>query len=127
MVFHYLPVYAMHHMSRNYTTYHVSSCPYPGGTLIAGYNDGYHAIVGNNQLLWGSDYVYNTANDSYTQCYCPLTSSKGIQTNWLSSTNISMRQRNALINKGWNVVPDGSVYGLISGEYLAQNSYYFCR
>lgn len=108
------------------------SCPNPGGSVVASYSSGQHWIVGNNQLQYGSDAVYSNGNNSYTQCYCPLTANNqptgglGTQTNWLYAASVSSQDRQNLLNNGWVSVPDGSAFGLSSGEYLAKNSSFSC-
>lgn len=109
------------------------SCPNPGGSQIASYSNGWHWLVGNGQLQWGSDTVYSHGNNTYTQCFCPLTSNNqptgaiGTQTNWLFGANVSGQTRQFLLNNGWVSVADGSAFGLSSGEFLAQNSSFACN
>lgn len=114
------------------TSFRFGSCPNPGGSQIASYSSGQHWIVGNSQLQYGADSVYSNGNNSYTQCYCPLTSNNqptgglGTQTNWLYAASVSSQDKQNLLNNGWVSVPDGSAFGLSSGEYLARNSNFSC-
>lgn len=108
------------------------SCPNPGGTQVASYDTGLHWIVGNPVLQFGSDKVYNTGNNNFVQCFCPLTEEgsptggQGIQTNWLRVGSMSDAEKNALIAKGWILVPNGADFGLLPEPYLARNLNFAC-
>lgn len=108
-----------------------SQCPNPGGNVVASYSDGWHWIVGNSTLQWGSDIVYSIGNNNFVQCFCPKDregnlTGMGTQTKWIYAANLSQDQQNDLKNKGWLWVADGNVFGLASGPYLAQNSSFSC-
>lgn len=103
-------------------------CPNPGGTLVVSYPEGWHWIVGDPQLKWGSDSVYHIGNNNYVQCYCPLNgvTDQGIQTNWLKVSNITETEKNQLLAQGWILVGNGADFGLPQGAYLAKNSFFTC-
>lgn len=108
------------------------SCANPAGTPAVSYSSGYHWIVGNSQLQWGSDSVYSNGNNQYTQCYCPLTvnnqpaSSMGTQTNWVPASSVSAQQKQMMLSSGWIDIANGSAFGLPAVEYLAQNVSFAC-
>lgn len=104
-----------------------ASCPTPGGTQVAGHPEGWHWIVGESTLRWGSDYVYHQGNTKYVQCYCPLDGTKhGIQTNWLPASLVSDEKKADLISKGW-ILANGSDFGLEPVPFLAQNLDFKCK
>ena len=82
----------------------------------ASYDTGTHQIVGGS-LLEGSDDVYSLENGNYTQCFCPLTGSDGIQTNWL-------RTQEPI--DGW-FFEFGEQWNLGPFYYAAQNSSFNCN
>jgi hypothetical protein len=108
-------------------------CPNPGGTQIAGYDIGFHWIPGNG-LQWGSDYVYDTGNNTFVQCYCPIFDSQnqpdfkqGVQSNWVRADSLSSDTESLLIRTGWIVIENGADFGLPEGRYLVNNIPYWCR
>ncbi len=111
------------------------NCPNPEGTLVVSYPEGWHWIVGEENLKWGSDSVYDIGNGNYVQCYCPknqhknnsLNSSQGIQTNWLKESNITPEQKDFLILRDWIYIQNGAEFGLLAESYLAKNSHFFCN
>ncbi len=119
--------------SNNVNTSFFRSCPNPGGTQVAYYAQGWHWIVGEANLKWGSDSVNHIGTGNYVQCFCPLkqdsislSSSQGIQTNWLKVSNITHEQKSLLLSQGWILVQNGADFGLASEPYLAKNSQFFC-
>ncbi len=103
-----------------------SSCQNPIGTIQANYDQGNHAIVGIQGLQSGSDTVYSNGDNNFTQCYCPLPLTNGIQTNWLAAGNISKEDQNVLITQGWILIPNGADWGLSAQPYLAKNTDFSC-
>lgn len=107
-------------------------CPNPGGTVVASYDSGFHWILGEAELKWGSDKVHNIGNNNYVQCFCPLNhdgtlgSSQGIQTNWLKVGSITEAQKNSLLTQGWINVSNGADFGLLPEPYLAKNLGFIC-
>lgn len=108
-------------------------CPTPGGQVVAAYPEGWHWIVGYNDLQWGADTVFALGNNNFTQCFCPLAHNgqageirTGIQSNWVYTANLSAEARQNLINQGWYVVANGADFGLPSGEYLVHNQPFDC-
>lgn len=81
----------------------------------ASYDSGTHQIVGG-PLLEGSDDVYAQDSGNFTQCYCPVTGSEGIQTNWLRSEEPI---------DGW-FFEFGEQWNLGPFHYAAQNSNFSC-
>ncbi len=87
-----------------------------------------HWIVGNSVLQSGADSVYSIGDNKFVQCFCPQSiSTPGIQSNWLPVSGIDSTQKQILLNSGWINVPDGSAFGLPSGEYVVQNRDYVCH
>lgn len=101
-------------------------CSNPQGELKAEYANGVHGIAGDNNLYTGSDKVYYISTDKLMQCFCPE-NGNGIQTNWLRINGLSEEDLDYYKNLGWIFIPDGSVWGLESGPYLAYNSSYSCK
>jgi hypothetical protein len=105
-----------------------TTCTNPQGSLIANYDNGMHAIAGQDGLENGSDSVYSldTNLTQVTQCYCPTTADPGIQTNWLQVSNLSDEEIQQLENSGWIYIANGSGWGLSNNPYMAKNSRYVC-
>lgn len=101
-----------------------TSCLAPVGNVIADYPNGTHGIVGGTGKE-GHDTVYSQINGNALQCLC-ATDGTGTQTNWLSIGEMSQDQIKIYENQGWIFVPDGSVWGLSDGSYLAKNISYSC-
>lgn len=93
-----------------------SQCPKPGGSLIAGYDQGEHEIVGLGRKT-GGDYVYKIADGMYVQCYFPNDGSEGIQTNWVHEKYVTNYRFDS-----WYKIEAGSGWGLPAGTYYAKNS-----
>lgn len=83
---------------------------------VAHYDNGIHQIVGG-PLLEGSDDVYSVGDGNFTQCYCPVTGSEGIQTNWLRTEEPI---------DGW-FFEFGEQWNLGEYYYAAQNSSFSCQ
>lgn len=96
-------------------------CPNISGTIQANYATGMHAIVGIIGNLPGSDEVFDIGNNNYTQCYCPVTGTTGIQTNWLAGGGFSKSDVKAFTANGWILIPNGSDWGLSHQQYLTKN------
>lgn len=110
-----------------------ANCPTPGGPVVAAYPEGWHWIVGYDNLQWGADTVFAVGDNNFVQCFCPLARDgqpgeiqTGMQSNWIYSANISTDQRQSLIEQGWYVVANGADFGLPSGEYLVRNLPFDC-
>lgn len=101
------------------------ACSNPNGTLMVSYNDGTHGIVGSTAVYQGSDKVYSLENGNALQCFCASDNS-GIQTNWWKVSSLDQEEIQTLKNLGWYFIPDGSVWGLQPGMYMAQNTSYSC-
>lgn len=102
-----------------------TSCTSPQGTIKVQHPSGTHGIAGETTNHTGSDTVYNVSGNALTQCFCS-DKGEGIQTNWwkitsLTSTNIAVLER-----EGWIRIPNGTLWGLEEGEYLAKNAPYIC-
>lgn len=82
----------------------------------AHYDYGLHQIVGG-PLVEGSDDVYSLEGGNFAQCYCPVTGSEGIQTNWLMSEEPI---------DGW-YFENGNQWNLGNYTYAAQNSSFSCE
>jgi len=102
-----------------------SSCPAPGGEVIASYETGTHGVPGDYATYSGSDAVYSISTTQNVQCLC--VNGSGIQTNWLQVDQISQQEIDSLKNQGWIFIPDGSVWGLKSAMYMAKNNPYSCN
>lgn len=100
------------------------SCLNPQGTLKVKYDNGTHGIVGDG-VHTGRDEVYAISDNSLIQCFCPE-NGNGIQTNWWKTENFTIDEIKSYQDKGWILVPDGSVWGLENIQYLAINLNYSC-
>jgi len=100
-------------------------CSNPQGELKVSYAEGNHAIVGDRNTHQGSDNVYDLGKGNFMQCYCSDDGS-GIQTNWLKIADIADKEIDSYVKLGWIFVPDGAVWGLNGGAYLAKNSTLSC-
>ncbi len=96
------------------------------GTVIASYESGTHGIVGDSGTYTGSDKVYSTGEGTNVQCFCSE-SGTGIQTNWWKTSSLTDEQFKQLQADGWIYVPQGSVWGLEEGSYMAKNAGYSCN
>ena len=102
------------------------SCLNPQGDVKISYESGTHGIVGNNQTYIGSDTVYTLPDNLLSQCFCSE-NGEGIQTNWWKVSSLTENEVQQLKNDGWFFVPNGTLWGLQEGSYMAKNSTYACR
>jgi len=102
------------------------SCSSPQGTIKVQYEQGIHGIVGNTSEYKGSDFVYSLSDLTLMQCFCSEDGS-GIQTNWWKVTSLTDEEIQILKNEGWYLVPNGQLWGLSEGAYMAKNSNYSCK
>lgn len=102
-----------------------SSCTNPQGSVKADNPSGTHGIVGESGNYSGSDTVYRLSGDTLTQCFCSQ-NNQGIQTNWWKITSLSPGDIAVLEREGWIYVPNGKLWGLDEGAYLAKNAPYVC-
>ena len=102
------------------------SCAAPSGQVIAAYSEGVHGIVGSTNTYTGSDSVYQLTDETLLQCYCGP-DGQGIQTNWWKASSLTEEEVEILKSQGWYYIPDGSVWGLSQGAYVAQNISYNCQ
>ncbi|OGG21170.1 hypothetical protein A3B48_03290 [Candidatus Gottesmanbacteria bacterium RIFCSPLOWO2_01_FULL_40_10] len=103
------------------------ACPDPGGEIIADYEEGTHAIVGDDALHTGSDTVYSLGNGKFVQCFCPDEGKKGIQTNWIAVAGLTDQLKQLMIQSGWFFIEKGADWGLADESYLAKNSGFYCK
>ncbi len=113
-------------------TLHRAECFNPGGQEIISFQDGWHAIVGSAQNMWGKDSVFDMGNNNFVQCFCPLPRNderrtEGIQTDWLSAGNMSDAEIQQLLNSGWQLRHDGTSFGLPQNDFLVKNFSFSCR
>ncbi|MDD2823121.1 MAG: hypothetical protein PHQ59_03485 [Candidatus Daviesbacteria bacterium] len=101
------------------------SCNKPSGVIKVQYNEGTHGIAGDGSTYTGKDTVYELDSDNLQQCFCS-TSGQGIQTNWWRISSLDENQQKILRNLGWKYIPNGALWGLKDGAYMAQNSNYTC-
>lgn len=101
------------------------TCPNPGGTMVASYADGTHGIPGRSETFTGSDQVFKIDATKTVQCYCAPNGS-GIQTNWWKVSSLTAEEKAELLTKGWNYIPDGSLWGLDPSDWMAQNQNLTC-
>jgi hypothetical protein len=85
-----------------------------------------HGVAGTTTTYAGTDKIYNLSNGNTLQCLCP-DNGKGIQTNWLSTKNMSQADISQYKHDGWIYVVTGSTWGLADVPYLAKNSDYACK
>lgn len=102
------------------------SCNAPQGDVIAHYDSGVHGIVGDSATYTGTDSVYQVSATQNTQCFCSE-NGIGVQTNWWKISDLSENEIAVLKTEGWIYVPNGALWGLSEGPYLAKNSYYNCK
>lgn len=102
------------------------SCSNPQGSVKVSYSEGVHGIVGNGGTFTGSDTVYTLTDTTTTQCFC-ADNGDGTQTNWWHVASFTDAEIQILKNLGWIVVPNGQLWGLAEGQWLAFNSSYSCR
>jgi|SRR3989338_2767709 len=103
------------------------SCVAPSGLVKVSYPNGTHGIVGSSLDYTGSDTVYQINSDQVTQCFCPNDGNGGIQTNWLNTTGLSQEDIDVLKHDGWILIPNGTLWGLDEGSYLAKNIDFTCK
>lgn len=101
------------------------TCANPQGTLVVSYGDGTHGIPGSPNSYTGSDAVYRLSDTTLSQCFCSVYG-EGIQTNWWKASSLTDAEVAILKSEGWISIPDGSVWGLDPGPYMATNSNYLC-
>ncbi len=101
------------------------SCSNPQGSVKVSYSEGTHGIVGNGGTFTGSDTVYTLSKGTLTQCFC-ADNGDGTQTNWLHAASLTEAEIQVLKNQGWISVPNGQLWGLAAGEWLAFNSSFSC-
>jgi len=107
------------------TTPTFPTCANPQGTLVVSYSDGTHGIPGSPASYSGSDAVYRLSDTALSQCFCSVYG-EGIQTNWWKASSLTDSDVAILKSEGWISIPDGSVWGLDPGPYMALNSNYIC-
>ena len=103
-----------------------TSCVNPSGQIVAQYATGLHGIVGMQPDVEGSDTVYRVSEQTYTQCYCPVEGTEGIQTDWWNVKDLSQEDIDASIQDGWIFVANGADWGLEADPFLAKNSSFTC-
>lgn len=102
------------------------TCSNPQGTLKVAYPTGTHGIAGDDRTFQGSDAVYFVTPDLLFQCFCPVTTGEGIQTNWINASQLSESEIQTYQAEGWVLIPHGEDWGLDQAPYLAKNSSYSC-
>ncbi len=103
-----------------------TSCMNPSGQIVAQYATGLHGIAGMQPDVEGSDTVYRVSELTYTQCYCPVEGTAGIQTDWWNVKDLSQQDIDAYIQDGWIFVANGADWGLEADPFLAKNSEFTC-
>ncbi len=98
-----------------------STCPNPGGTIVASYSDGIHGIPGDFTTHTGSDSVFQLSDTTYTQCFCPTDPGMGMQTNWWNVSGLTQSEINSFTSSGWILIGNGADWGLTADPYLALN------
>src|SRR3990170_6378572 len=101
------------------------TCANPQGTVKVTYSEGTHGITGNTGTFTGSDTVYTLGEETTMQCFC-ADNGDGTQTNWWHVSSLTPQEVQILKNQGWISVPNGELWGLAAGEWLALNSSYSC-
>lgn len=108
-------------------------CPSPGGNQIANFQNGWHAIVGFPQNMWGKDMVSDMGNQNFVQCFCPLplngqqSMQNGIQTDWRFAGNMDANEQQQWMNNGWQLRHDGTAFGLPQNDFLVKNFSFSCN
>lgn len=101
------------------------NCVNPQGAVTSSYPSGSFGIAGVTGSFSGSDTVYKLSADTLTQCFCSVDGA-GTQTNWWKVSSLTSAEINELVAQGWIFIPNGSVWGLDEGPYLAKNTNYSC-
>lgn len=112
--------------AEGYTLPEFTSCINPQGNLKVSYDSGTHGIAGRTGIYQGKDSVYTISSNSLTQCFC-ADSGAGIQTNWWKISGLTENEIDILKSQGWIYIPNGKLWGLEEGSYLAKNSDYSCK
>lgn len=113
-----LPVYSQ-------TIPSFTSCTNPQGSIRADYPSGTHGIAGETATYSGKDTVYTLSGSTLTQCFCS-TNGDGIQTNWWKASSLTPTEISILEREGWIYIPNGVLWGLDQGPYMAKNSTFSC-
>ena len=81
--------------------------------------------IGNRE---GSDDVFQMSSGNFLQCFCPISGSTGIQTNWwnIERTELSNGEIGKFKSEGWMEL-SGVDYNLYHEKYLAKNLEYTCK
>ncbi len=101
-------------------------CANPGVNPGFSISDGIHGIAGRTENYSGADAVYSLSSDNALQCFCAKNGT-GIQTNWWKIDQFSESELNVLESQGWIYIPNGALWGLAAGPYLAKNMDYSCQ
>lgn len=102
-----------------------TSCIDPQGTIKVRNPSGTHGIAGETGQYSGSDTVWRLSGNTLTQCFCSE-DGDGIQTNWWKASSLTATDITVLEREGWEFIPNGSLWGLDEGAYLAKNAPYIC-
>lgn len=102
------------------------SCQNPVGDVSASYNTGTHGVPGDSTRYYGSDEVYKIDEIHTLQCLCIQNSETGIQSNWWKVSSLPAEEREVFLRRGWELVPDGSRWGLDTAPYLVKNAEFSC-
>ena len=88
----------------------------------ASYETGVHGIPGIGNLE-GSDDVYSLTAGNFLQCFCPVSGSTGIQTNWwnIQRAGLTDNQVSQFTASGWIYEGSGLGWNLFDEKYLVKN------
>ena len=94
----------------------------------ASYETGVHGIPGIGNLE-GSDDVYSLTAGNFLQCFCPVSGSTGIQTNWwnIQRAGLTDNQVSQFTASGWIYEGSGLGWNLFDEKYLVKNQEFNCR
>ncbi|OGM29031.1 hypothetical protein A2962_04540 [Candidatus Woesebacteria bacterium RIFCSPLOWO2_01_FULL_39_61] len=92
----------------------------------AHYDFGVHGVPGVANLE-GSDDVYSLSGGNFLQCFCPLGSDQGIQSDWwrVGYLGLSESEIGNFLSQGW-IKEQGSGWNLFDDTYLVKNSNFSC-
>ena len=90
------------------------------------YDFGSHEILGIGRRE-GRDDVYSLPDGNFLQCFCPVGSTDGIQTNWwnVQRAGLTSDQIAGFVFQGWEA-ESGADWNLYSEQYLSKNQNFSC-
>jgi FOG: PKD repeat len=93
----------------------------------AHFDFGTHGIPGVGNLE-GSDDVFVIESGNFLQCFCPVTGTTGIQSNWwnVGADGLTTEQINTFKSQGWMFEQSGAGWNLPDDPFLIMNRNFSC-